>query len=513
MAYAPGIQALLAKPRDWECIESNVPECALALAVSFIIFTIIYRIYFHPLRDVPGPLAAKVTELWRTGKYARGNWHQDILDLHSKYGPVVRVSPNEVSFVDKHALAQVYGHGKGTRKFFNSMDPAEHSFLRKRVSGAFTMSTILSLESEIQGNADLLWSKLDQFAQQGKSVNLHHWSSYFAFDVVGKIGIGAPIGFLENGGDIKDIIKSIHNGFYHLSNLGYIPGQQAWVNNPVTQFMFKLLRGKGSSFSTFNEWSLKQVVDRLNEPKDVDRKRDILDYFIEMKEPNGDKATLPSVLIEIGNLIGAGADTTAIGICSVLAELIPRPKDLLRIRQEVDMVHNEIANGKDDHIGIPYVMLAKLPFLNACIKEALRLHPSILWQLPREAPASGIEIAGHFIPPSATLSMSPVAHNRDKTIFGLDADEWKPERWITGKINSESNIREMDKYNTTFGYGARVCIGRNLALVEIHKIIAEFCRRYDAEFVNKEQPFTMKSQWFSYHGEMNVLLKPREMAV
>lgn len=75
-----------------------------------------YNYLLHPLRHVPGPFPAKITELWRTRRYMLGNWHQDILDLHNRYGPIVRISPNEVSIVDKNALVSVFGHGKGTRK-------------------------------------------------------------------------------------------------------------------------------------------------------------------------------------------------------------------------------------------------------------------------------------------------------------------------------------------------------------------------------------------------------------
>ena len=77
---------------------------------------VVYNVFLHPLRRIPGPLAARATEFWRTRRYALGKWHDDILELHEKFGPVVRIAPNEVSFVDKAALVQVYGHSSGTKK-------------------------------------------------------------------------------------------------------------------------------------------------------------------------------------------------------------------------------------------------------------------------------------------------------------------------------------------------------------------------------------------------------------
>lgn len=95
-------------------------EALLLVAIAFVT-NIVYNACLHPLRKVPGPFLAAVTELWRTAKYASGQWHQDILDLHRQYGPVVRVSPNEVSFVDQTALEQVYGHATGTKKVTSAL--------------------------------------------------------------------------------------------------------------------------------------------------------------------------------------------------------------------------------------------------------------------------------------------------------------------------------------------------------------------------------------------------------
>lgn len=89
-----------------------------ALCTLLLVYAtwMIYRLFFHPLSKIPGPRAACLTELWRTRRYMLGGWHQDILDLHEKYGPVVRIAPNEISFVDRDALIRVYGHRSGTKK-------------------------------------------------------------------------------------------------------------------------------------------------------------------------------------------------------------------------------------------------------------------------------------------------------------------------------------------------------------------------------------------------------------
>jgi hypothetical protein len=83
----------------------------IALVIT-VLSTWVYSIFFHPLAHIPGPFAAKITHMWQNVRYWRGSWHQDILDVHEKYGPVVRISPDEISFVDGDALKRLYGHVK-----------------------------------------------------------------------------------------------------------------------------------------------------------------------------------------------------------------------------------------------------------------------------------------------------------------------------------------------------------------------------------------------------------------
>lgn len=96
--------------------------------VGLLIWIVFYRLFLHPLAGVPGPFVARFTGLWRTTKYFQGTWYQDILGLHKKYGRVVRIAPNEVSFVDGEALKRIYGHGKPCKKVHSlTYPPLRHS--------------------------------------------------------------------------------------------------------------------------------------------------------------------------------------------------------------------------------------------------------------------------------------------------------------------------------------------------------------------------------------------------
>ena len=87
-----------------------------AILIFLYLVQVVYYTFFHPLRKVPGPVFARFSGAWRNIRYFRSTWHEDILELHEKYGPVVRIAPNEVSFVDPKALTALYGHGTAAKK-------------------------------------------------------------------------------------------------------------------------------------------------------------------------------------------------------------------------------------------------------------------------------------------------------------------------------------------------------------------------------------------------------------
>lgn len=168
------------------------------------------------------------------------------------------------------------------------------------------MSSILSLEPKIQEVASALWEKFDNKARNRETINMQNWADYFAYDVVSKLTLGTPIGFIQEETDVKRIISSIHMSFFQAANLGYIPGQMAWVRNPLVSYILHALHGANE----YPPWAAKILMARRETPKRSAEDKDLLDHFISMKEPDGSPATDLSVQVELGNIIAAGADVS-----------------------------------------------------------------------------------------------------------------------------------------------------------------------------------------------------------
>ena len=88
----------------------------IASLAMYCLLQVLYNRIFHSLSKVPGPTLASISQIWRNIRYFRGTWHDDVVSLHEAYGKVVRIAPNEVSFVDSTALKSLYGMGKTSQK-------------------------------------------------------------------------------------------------------------------------------------------------------------------------------------------------------------------------------------------------------------------------------------------------------------------------------------------------------------------------------------------------------------
>ena len=129
-----------------------------------------------------------------------------------------------------------------------------------------------------------------------------------------------------------------------------------------------------------------------------------------------------------------------------------------RVEREVEEFYaaNELTTA------ITYTQTQTLPYLRAVVAEATRLLPSIVFNLLRYTPADGMTIDGKYIPGGTPIGISPIAQNRDRKIWGDDANEFRPERWL----ESEAQKRHFEAATMTFGgSGPRTCVGKNIALV------------------------------------------------
>lgn len=165
-------------------------------------------------------------------------------------------------------------------------------------------------------------------------------------------------------------------------------------------------------------------------------------------------------------LIQAGADTTGTALGSTLRFLVTHPSALSRCRAE--MAAAEQAGAL--HTPILYEETrTQLPFFVACIKESLRLHPPATNLFARVAPAAGGKVVdGAFVPGGTEMTSNAYVVQRDPALYAPDPEAFRPERWLEAK---RANEMEVDSF--VFGVGPRVCLGKDVAVMEMYKLLPE----------------------------------------
>lgn len=130
--------------------------------------------------------------------------------------------------------------------------------------------------------------------------------------------------------------------------------------------------------------------------------------------------------------------------CAILYYLARTRRAQLELHKELDE-----QLGTEDELTATGQQVKRLPYLDACINEALRLHSTSSLGLPRVAPEGGITVADQYFPPGTVLSVPSYSIHRDKGIWGDDVEEYRPERWF------ERNQADIQKTFNPFSYGPR----------------------------------------------------------
>lgn len=197
----------------------------------------------------------------------------------------------------------------------------------------------------------------------------------------------------------------------------------------------------------------------------------------------------------MGN-ISAGSDTTAIALRAVIYYVLKNPEAYRTLCQEVR-----------ENLSLPvnFAKANSLPYLTSCLREAMRLHPSVGLILGRSVPEEGAEICGFDIAGGVEVGINPWVLHRNPEVFPRP-DEFVPERWLASE-SGEDQLKLMNRSFFTFGHGAHTCSGRHISILEMTKVIPSLILRYDMELVDHGVAYRFKNRWFTPQEGLFVRLK------
>ncbi|KAH6723524.1 cytochrome protein [Leptodontidium sp. MPI-SDFR-AT-0119] len=472
----------------------------------------LWNLFFSSLRKVPGPILARFTRLWEVYHVWKGDLHLMYVDLHAKYGPVVRTGPNRYSVVRADDVAVIYALSSKFDKspFFTAFTAPSHANLftvgsnhvhaqkRRKIADLYSMTTVVAYEPQVDDMIALLVRKFTEFSNAKRTVSLPTMLLYFTFDVIGTVTINSPFGLLESEHDVQDIIDSIHS----FLDYGAVTGLLSEFHRPI--FNTLSLIGRQPRVMALFNFVLKQIEIHRADGKVGHGNRKAESFLSKsMDLVDSGKFDMNDVFDVCAGNIGAGSDTTTVAINAAIFHTYSTPHVLKALRKELD---DAIANGRISN-PITFKEAQGLPYLQAVVKEALRIHPPIGSQLSRVVPKGGAHLAGHFFPEGTEVGANGWAVHHGSHIFGDDAGEFKPERWL--KTDQEGGNKLM----FSFGAGARTCIGKNISLLELTKAIPQIVLNFDIRHESTQKTPDSRYSWvvfMDYYSKISPRAKSEE---
>ncbi|KAK5452376.1 hypothetical protein LTS15_007442 [Exophiala xenobiotica] len=286
----------------------------------------------------------------------------------------------------------------------------------------------------------------------------------------------------------------------YIGMVGQIPTVDEWLRIKGLGNIFRKIRPAGNVVM----WTMKQI--HAHTVHDGDKSPDFLTRFIKAREKYPDIMT-DGQLAEYANTnVSAGSDTTAIVLRELVYRLLTHGGSYRQFMEELKAVLKARPLDETYDKPITWAEGNKMVYFQALIKECLRIHPALGQLIPRVVPEGGVELCGKFIPAGTVVGCNAWTVHRDKKFYGVDADEFRPERWLDP---DKERVRYMENLSFAFGGGPRVCIGKNIAMLEITKFIPEFFRRFEVRLVDPNH-YRLRPGWLVVQEGLDVNFQRRD---
>ena len=261
--------------------------------IQLLVFAVgncVYNLFFHPLRKFPGPILFRASRLPWIKRLIDGTLAPDILDLTNKYGPIVRIAPNELAFIDPQAWKDIYGHRTGSLAGDEEMSKYEifytrkgrprsilnetrdnHTLLRRQLSHGFSEKTMREQEPIIGGYVDLLIKRLKERCIESNQDEKFHsppldmrtWYNWTTFDIIGDLAFGEPFGCLQNANyhpSVKAITSTLRTGAW-MTAVKYLG-----LDGVITALMVYLSKSRGKFVNDTREKLERRMVLGVERP-------------------------------------------------------------------------------------------------------------------------------------------------------------------------------------------------------------------------------------------------------
>ncbi|KAI1167499.1 cytochrome P450 [Nemania serpens] len=458
----------------------------LALIVAYALYTAIWRLYLSPIAHIPGPRLAALTRLYEMyyDAWLGGQYTFKIIELHKKYGPIIRISPWELHIADPDFYDTLYSGYATTRRsekdpyftrfvgldlcVFSTVQHELHRMRRSALNPYFSMASVMKLQPVIQERLDVMLRRMNEFKNTGEVLNMSYMLSALGNDVVMIYSFARCDYRLET----PDFDPSSRDAALVGLNAIHIMKHIPWVFDVMKALPDALVQWLQPALASFLELrrtaraQIEKIIDGENEEWRGKAHPTIFHTILDSKLPQHEKS-VERLTEEAQVLVMAGTLTTASTMELMTFWLLRQPETLQKLKNELRTVMPSVSDiGK-----VPLATLEALPYLTAVIKEGLRLSYGVSTRLQRVDPDNPVVFTDKAtgkdwtIPPKTAVGMTSVQLHHNEENFP-DSKKFIPERWL------QADEKRLEKYLVSFCKGSRACLGINLAYGELYLTMA-----------------------------------------
>ncbi|KAF7534875.1 hypothetical protein G7054_g5860 [Neopestalotiopsis clavispora] len=471
---------------------------AVALAILYWVSKCIYNLYFHPLRNFPGPKIAAIGceyefyhDVVKDGRYL---WKME--EMHKKYGPVVRINADELHISDPNYYNHIYASSRRKvdkwapmvasytipESSVATVDHDLHRLRRSILNPYFSKASVVKLEPIMGERIDRLCQRLEECAQRDEVVSLDSAFSALTTDIITRYFFGSHEDNIGRPGFVHPLQEAILGltGAFQFTRL--FPNVAAVAKNFLPYWVIDLVQPKMANLLRWQDdllQSIQATVDRdsnsgvvsssESELKSNKSNRSvILSAFQDPSVPAAQKG-IPRLVDEGMLFLIAGSETTARVLSRIMFQLLHDRNLLARLREELDGLVSRKAGGLTSAVD-----LESLSLLTAVIMEGVRLSHGVLIRLPRVARLESLQYGDLSIPPGTPVSTISYFVHTDPSLFPNPLS-FDPDRWFRAQHEGVN----LSKFVVSFSKGSRQCLGINMAYAEMYLTVARIVTQFD----------------------------------
>ncbi|KAK1965855.1 cytochrome P450 [Colletotrichum sublineola] len=477
----------------------------LACSIAFcLIAKYVWRAFFCPLAKFPGPRIAGITKLYEAYHVlVKNDWIENLTSLHEKYGPVVRIGPNELHFVDHQFCLEHHKrsdllkcdnyYGLLSKLLGGLASAAKHSRRAAGMRPIFSGQTLAEFAPTLDRHLESLHMRLSDASANSKCANMTYFLWAYTNDIM--------ISYLteEDYGCLKDSdMKAFHDLTRAFSAIDLATVLRCM---PPVKIIFDL-------FPALRRYSPLGWLDSLisSHVKPIVKSWD---------NENSHQGVLARIFSEVGNEIHTvhessqaifiGNESLLSNLTFVLHHLIKHPEIVKKIRAELDTLDL----GLYGHRVWRDPKSVQLRYLDAVCKESTRLSSPSWHRQPRQS-KQPVDYRGTMIPAMTSMSFTLSLLERDAELFP-EPDTFKPERWL----GYGQETQATKSHAVMFGTGTRTCLGQHIAHRVLRKTVALVVYNFNIslwdETFDKKEGYRYLDTYpkKGHEGYMRVRLTPR----